>query len=447
MFGFLKPPPPKEPIEEKRVPAEYRSLREQVFLGTFIGYAAYYLLRKNFAMAIPGLEEAGYSKTALAWPLAAISLAYGLSKFFMGSVSDRSNARMFLVLGLWLSAGVNLIFGCFDFATSSIFIMFTFMFLNGWFQGMGWPACGRSMVHWFSISERGTRMSIWNVAHNVGGGLIGVLIPFGIMISGHNDMFGTFAFPAILVIAISILVFFLMRDTPQSCGLPPIEVYRNEYPKDYDQSSEKEMTAKEIFFEHVFRNKFLWYIALANIFVYLIRYGVSDWIPSYLSDVKNYELKKAGLAYFCYEYAGIPGTLLCGIISDWVFKGRRAPACIIFMVLVLFFVIAYWLNPFTNPIFDYILLIGLGFLIYGPVMLIGLHALDLVQKKAAGTAAGLTGLFGYMGGALFANIGMGALVDALGWNACFIVLIISCFLAIFFVALTWNSGATEHHQR
>ena len=41
-----------------------------------------------------------------------------------------------------------------------------------------------------------------------------------------------------------------------------------------------------------------------------------------------------------------------------------------------------------------ICMIVIGFLIYGPVMLIGLHALELAPKKAAGTAAGFTGLFG-----------------------------------------------------
>jgi len=40
-----------------------------------------------------------------------------------------------------------------------------------------------------------------------------------------------------------------------------------------------------------------------------------------------------------------------------------------------------------------IALMTIGFLIYGPVMLIGLFALELVPEKAAGTAAGLTGLF------------------------------------------------------
>ena len=433
---MLKPPPPKEPIAPELVDAHYVWLREQVFLGTFIGYAAYYLLRKNFSLAIPDLLEQGYTKANLAWPLAAVSIAYGLSKFFMGNISDRSNARLFLPLGLLLSAGVNIVFGCFDFATASIAAMIVMMFINGWFQGMGWPACGRSMVHWFSVSERGTRVSIWNVAHNVGGGIIGVLIPFGIMFFG-SWQHGSFTFPALIAAAFAVLVYFLMRDTPQSCGLPPIEVYRNEYPKDYDaEKSEKEMSAWEIFFEHIFRNKFLWYIAFANIFVYLIRYGVGDWIPTYLKEVKNYNLKDAGWAYFCYEYAGIPGTLLCGWISDYWFRGRRAPACLLFMVFVTFFVFAYWLNPFDAPWIGNLILIALGFLIYGPVMLIGLHALDLVQKKAAGTAAGLTGLLGYLGGALFANIGMGYVAHHFGWNASFAVLVAACFLAMFFVALT-----------
>ena len=36
-------------------------------------------------------------------------------------------------------------------------------------------------------------------------------------------------------------------------------------------------------------------------------------------------------------------------------------------------------------------------------MLIGLHALELAPKKAAGTAAGFTGLFGYLGGSVAAS--------------------------------------------
>jgi len=75
-------------------------------------------------------------------------------------------------------------------------------------------------------------------------------------------------------------------------------------------------------------------------------------------------------------------------------------------------------------------LIAVGFLIYGPVMLIGLQALELVPKKAAGTAAGFTGLFGYVGGSLAANAMVGYAVDWYGWNGGFILLLAGCVLAI-----------------
>jgi OPA family glycerol-3-phosphate transporter-like MFS transporter len=75
-------------------------------------------------------------------------------------------------------------------------------------------------------------------------------------------------------------------------------------------------------------------------------------------------------------------------------------------------------------------------LIYGPVMLIGLYALELVPKKAAGTAAGLTGLFGYLGGAVVANIALGYTVDYFGWNGGFILLVGGCICAIVLIAMT-----------
>ena len=83
------------------------------------------------------------------------------------------------------------------------------------------------------------------------------------------------------------------------------------------------------------------------------------------------------------------------------------------MLGVTIVVVVYWLNPPGNPLIDNIALIAIGFLIYGPVMLIGLQALDYVPKKAW-NGIGLTGLFGYLGGAVMANIIMGLLVDHLG---------------------------------
>jgi len=248
-------------------------------------------------------------------------------------------------------------------------------------------------------------------------------------------------------ILVAFFVFLTMRDTPQSCGLPAIEEYKDDYPKNYDESSEKELSAKDIFFKYVFKNKLLWYIAVANAFVYMIRYGVLDWAPVYLSEVKDFSVDKSSWAYFFYEWAGIPGTLLCGWISDKLFKGRRAPAGILFMVLVTVAVLVYWFNPAGNPFVDMAALIAIGFLIYGPVMLIGLYALELAPKKAAGTAAGLTGLFGYLGGAVAANALLGYTVDHFGWDGGFLVLTTSCGLSILLFILAMFGENKIHAQR
>ncbi|MEQ8925051.1 MAG: glycerol-3-phosphate transporter [Fulvivirga sp.] len=441
----FKIPDPLPRIETSKIDSEYRSQRYKVFAGIFIGYAAYYLVRKNFSLVMPDLIEQGFSKTELGFALSGVSIAYGLSKFLMGNVSDRSDARKFMSIGLALSASLMIAMGLIPVLTSSVSVMFIILLFNGWFQGMGWPPSGRVMVHWFSIKERGTKMSIWNLAHNIGGGLIGPLAILGV--SWFGEWESKFYLPGVIALAISSIVYILVRDRPTVCGLPPIEEYKNDYPKEHLKSEEDiSFRAKEIFFKHVFNNKVLWYIAFANAFVYLIRYGVLDWAPTYLSEAKQFSLQQTGWAYFLYEWAGIPGTILAGYVSDKWFKGMRGPVSVIYMISVLLFILIYWQNPAGNPMIDSIALIGIGFLIYGPVMLIGVHALDLVPKKAAGTAAGFTGLFGYLGGAVFANVAMGAIVDVYGWDGGFITLVIACTLSIILILFAWKIEKTSDTQ-
>ncbi len=85
-------------------------------------------------------------------------------------------------------------------------------------------------------------------------------------------------------------------------------------------------------------------------FVYLLRYGILDWSPTYLKEVKHFALDKSSRAYFLYEYAGIPGTLLCGWMSDKVFKGNRGATGVFFMTLVTIATVVFWMNrPVTRP--------------------------------------------------------------------------------------------------
>ena len=452
MFSYLQQPPHQPEITGPEADARYKKLRLKVFLGAFIGYAGFYLVRKNLSMAIPAMAPLGFDKTELGFVLGLNAAAYALSKFLMGSVSDRSNARVFLPLGLVLTA----ISMCFmivpiqfigaEHKALAITVMGILNLLVGWFNGMGWPPCGRIMTPWFSVRARGTLLSLWTCAHNVGGALVGPMATYGAAWFGswfygsHQELYfliGTFAFPAAVALFIALLAYVLLHDTPQSCGLPSIEKWRNDYPKNYSEKQETTLTVKEIIFNHVLNNRFLWYIALSNAFVYMVRYGCLDWAPTILTE-KGIDLKSAGWAYFAYEFAAIPGTLLCGWLSDKYFHGRRALPTIIYMVLVAVFIVIYW--GFINNLSVVIIaLIGIGFFIYGPVTLIGVQALDLAPKNAAGTAAGLTGFFGYFFGTfLLANWILGLVAQNIGWGATFILLLGACLLAILFMGLTYK---------
>lgn len=452
MGRLLDPPRHIEERTDAGVDADYKKLRNQVFLGAFIGYAAFYIVRKNFSMAIPMLEPFGFRPGELGTVLAMNAIAYALSKFLMGSVSDRSDARKFLPLGLFLAAismafmVVPVQFLGAEHKGLAIVLMGVLNFLVGWFNGMGWPPCGRIMTHWFSQNERGTRMSVWNCAHNVGGALVGPMAVYGATWFGswfygaHTQYYflaGTFLFPAATAILLAIIAYCLLRDTPQSCGLPAVEKWRNDYPKNYSAESETVLSTKDIFFKYVLNNKFLWFIAMANAFVYMVRYGCLDWVPTLLT-AKNIDLKSAGWAYFAYEFAAIPGTLICGWMSDKIFHGARALPTMIFMAIVAVFIGLYWAF-IDNLTVVLISLIGIGFFIYGPVMLIGVQALDLAPKNAAGTAAGLTGFFGYFfGTAILANTVIGYVAQNYGWNQTFILLIVACLLAIALMGFTFR---------
>ena len=430
MFSFLKASPPAPRIESSRTDAEYKKLRWQVFAGVFIGYAAYYLIRKNFSLAIPYLiDEYGFTKADLGTVGVALSLAYGFSKFIMGNISDRSNPKYFITIGLLGSALVSLIFGLVPGVLSSIPLMIVLAALNGWFQGMGYPPGAKTMTNWFSVSERGVWWSWWNVSHNLGGGLIGPLALLGLSIFGVWQ--SLFYLPALIAIVLAFIMFYLMRDTPESQGLPPVDEWKGEKIVEKVESAHT-LSSKDIFMKYIINNKFLWAIALANVFVYFIRYGIIDWAPTYLKEVKHFSVDKQSWAYFLYEYAGIFGMLASGYLSDKVFKGHRAPPMLLFLTGVLIAIIVYWKNPEGNPLVDNICLVAIGFLIYGPVMMIGLQAADLVPR----VATGLTGLFGYLLGSASAGYVMGKLVDLFGWDGGFYALIVSCFLGFGFIAFT-----------
>lgn len=152
--------------------------------------------------------------------------------------------------------------------------------------------------------------------------------------------------------------------------------------------------------------------------------------------MRNASLTGGIAGFSLFELAGIVGTILCGWLSDKVFRGNRSITGIVFMIAVAAATAVYWLAPADVPLWIPLATVTvIGGLIYGPVMLIGLQALDLSPRNVAGTAAGFTGLFGYVLGATMASSGVGLVVHSFGWDLTFALLIALCLLAVVFLVI------------
>ncbi len=137
-----------------------------------MAYAMFYVVRNNFA---PVSKEIGaalhYDKAMTGDILAGTAMAYGIGKFVMGYFADRSDARKYVTVGMLLTAALNFLFG----ATTNYTAHVLLWTVNGFVQGVGYGPCTRGLSHWYSARERGTIFGVWNVSHNVGGGIAGYL--------------------------------------------------------------------------------------------------------------------------------------------------------------------------------------------------------------------------------------------------------------------------------
>ncbi|TGK32782.1 MFS transporter [Leptospira gomenensis] len=438
MISLLRrflPAPSKPRLPVSQINEQYPRFRWRILEATFLGYAVFYLVRNNFPVVSKEMGEAlRYSQEQVTNILAVTAITYGLGKFLMGALSDRSNPKYFMPLGLILTAFCNFAFG----ASNDYDVHFYLWALNGLVQGMGWPPCGRSLGHWFGVAERGSKFAIWNIAHNVGGGLVGLVAAYSASWWGWRN---AFYIPASIAVITAVYLLFRLVDTPQSVGLPPIEEYIKDPEKNLridETEQERELSMREIFVDHIFKNYYIWTFALANFFVYVVRYSLTDIGPTYLKFAKGATLEKGGVSTLIYEFAGIGSTLLVGWGSDKL-GGKRGMVSFFCMLPILSALIALFFTPPGHLWLDLTLFGIIGFFIYPPVMLLGVAGLDFTSKKAVGTAAGFIGLFGYLGRtSLSKAVGWMSKQPGFRWEQSLYPIVGATCLALFLLALTWS---------
>jgi OPA family glycerol-3-phosphate transporter-like MFS transporter/OPA family sugar phosphate sensor protein UhpC-like MFS transporter len=281
-------------------------------------------------------------------------------------------------------------------------------------------------------------MSIWNTSHSIGAALASVFCGYVVVAYGWRWCFYG---PAILCTLAAGVLFSLLRDTPTSVGLPEIKVLGA---KEGDHEDRASVGYKAFVKKQVFQNPYIWLISLANFFVYIFRFAILDWGPTLLKEMKHFPVNKAGWMVGAFEISGIIGMLLAGWATDRVFKGRGARMCVFCMIGASAAMLLFWKLGSTPASATAFLMIA-GFFIYGPQALIGIIAANLATKRAAATAAGFTGLFGYAS-TLVSGWGLGLLVQRSGWNVAFGVLLAIGAFGMFMFLLSWPAKAHGYEE-
>jgi len=430
----LKPAPYKPEITDKKVVEKnYSYWRIRVFYSMYLGYALYYLTRLSFTFAAPTLmTQFGLGIPQQGVLVSIFAITYGASKFISGVLADRSNPKYFMSLGLIATGIVNILFGL----SSSFFFFCLLWGLNGWFQGFGWPACARLLTHWYSRSERGRWWSLWNTSHNIGGVVIPIITGFCAYYYGWR---AAMILPGVVVVFGGLFLINRLTDTPQSLGLPSIEKHRSDYPDEKSKKEEeRELSTREILFKYVLTNPYIWLLGVSYFFVYIVRNAVNHWTVIYLVEQKAYNVVSAAAILAWFEIGGIAGSLFAGWSSDKIFKGNRGPINVLYCLFSTAAIALFWLVSGTTVLLDSVMIFTIGFLIFGPQMLIGVAAVELSHKKAAGTATGLTGWIAYLGVAT-SGYPLGKIIEGFGWEGYFIALSTCGLISTALLLPLWNA--------
>ncbi len=450
-------------VANPEIQSRFRYWQTRTILLTMIGYALYYFVRKNFSMAMPGMEtDLGISKTNLGIYLTLNGVIYGVSRFVNGIFADRCNARLYMATGLALCALSNFAFGFgVDIASwisgqpsgpgfTNVLILFLGMtwLVNGALQGTGFPPCARLLTHWIPPRELATKMSVWNTSHSIGAGLVVILCGYIMNHMGegaHHTGAWRWCFwiPAGIAMVGSIMLFVFLRDTPSSVGLPELEGTTVKLKKKVEKSAEYRAFLRE----KVFGNPLIWILGFANFFVYIVRFSVLDWGPTLLKQSKGVSLAHAGWMVALFEIAGIAGMLVAGWATDRFLKGRAHRTCVFCMLGATICAVLLWMIPSgASSWMLFAVLCATGFFIYGPQALIGIAAANQATKKAAATANGLTGIFGYASTAV-SGVGFGYVAQHYGWDNAYIAIIGMAVVGTGVFMLMWNAKADGYEEK
>lgn len=340
-----------------------------------------------FGMTIASIAESlGVAVTALAICSSVYGLCYGGLGVVWGNIADRIGVRLQFGIAS-VGAGVfAILFGLFVNSVASACILYA---LVGCFTaGITTGTIPKLVTLWFDSKWRGRGIVIVGLGGTVAGMLLGVIAP---IIIGVNGWQGCFEIFGAVNVVLGIIIFLILRDTPESIGTVPF----GSDPKEYVPAPiAKEMTAEEKAAKkqadhnaliRVLKRPLTWKFGILLIFWQFCLTASSTYFIAAIT-FAGYSLVVAGLVSTLKTAGMFVGTLFSPSLSDKF--GRK----IVFVIQMFMYAILFAVFYFTIGTGNELLVYVVGFLCgicdaQAPIMQSALG--ECFPKSLRGTGPGM----------------------------------------------------------
>ncbi|XP_076024825.1 glucose-6-phosphate exchanger SLC37A4b [Genypterus blacodes] len=412
----------------------YGYYRTVIFFCLFFGYALFFFNRKTFSFVMPSvMKEIELDKDDLGLITSSQTMAYAISKFISGVLSDQISARWLFSIGLLVVGGINIAF-----SWSSTVAMFSLLwFINGLGQGCGWPPCGKVLRKWFEPSQFGTWWAVLSCSMNLAGSLGPILVT---VLLKYYDWRTIVSMSGAVCASFSLVCVVFIKNEPKDVGLPSVGVAA----KKGGKRSNTESTLSEFLL-----SPYLWVLSLGYLVVFGVKTAATDWGQLFLMQEKGQTTLMGSTYMSALEVGGFAGSLAAGLISDravarqglGTFGSPRHALLLIMMAgmnvsMYLFRVTvtpevpqgALWAEA-LHPVAVltgvsekeiWIVLLGamFGFSSYGPIALFGVIASECAPSNFCGTSHAIVALMANVG-AFMAGLPFSTIAKQHSWDMAF----------------------------
>lgn len=375
--------------------------RNVVLAILFVIWLISYVDRMVMATAIPYIaKEFNLSPVTMGVVMSAFFAGYATCQLPGGFLADRFGARKVMAAAiLWWS-----IFTALTGMVGSLATMLWIRVAFGVGEGVFPAASFKSLSNWFPLKERGTATGLMMASNPLGAGLAPLVVAFILSIWDWRVAFMSLIVPGLLMVA---AIWYLLPDRPaDKKGITTAELAEIQG----DTTCIAADNASKVGFREVIKVPAVYKSFFMLLFFNTSAWGFVSWLPTYLVNVRHFEVLKMGITASLPFLVGTVGFAMGGWLNDKFRHNKRLPVITCQVCCCVFLFLMYTAES-SNLLIVYQTLAG-GFLYTAGGVILALP-MSTISSNITGRAMGFINTAGQAAG-FFSPMIIGYLVQVSG---------------------------------